>query len=1091
MKRLILLVVLTGWFAGAVAQERLTGKESVDRRRMINLSLQPDPQKTGAENFAAASGFPIRRIYPDGRVVEIRRRNRNGMPEYLTTHNLNAARTLSTDRVWDGGEAGYGLAGEGIVVGFWDGGVFRDSHVEFEGRATIIDVLADTIGHATHVAGTVGAAGMDARAKGMAAGTLLEAYDWDNDIREMDVAAEAGLLLSNHSYGYITGWDYNSDKERWEWYGDVSVSREEDYLFGFYHRETLEYDRVAHENPYYLIVKSAGNDRGEGPAPGAEHYVFENGKWVASTAIRQKDGGNEGFDSMGPVGNAKNILVVGAIQDLPDGYIGRDHVVITDFSTFGPTDDGRIKPDIVGNGITLFSAWSGSDRDYRYSSGTSMSAPGITGSLAGLQEFHHRLEGTYLTSATLKALIMHTADDAGNQGPDYRSGWGVMNTLTAAELISDSTFDHIREVTLREDETYSVRLYAEGTEPVRATICWTDPPGTYSAPALDPVKRILVNDLDLRLVREADGREFKPFILDPLYPEEPATTGDNRLDNVEQIQLENPEKGFYTIEVTHKESLDGGMQDFGLILSGMDGDYYASGVMELTGNNGEFILTSAGEYLPGMNAGWMISPENDLPVRLYFDYFSTEPGADLLFVYDGVDHKAPLLATIDGTPDVATTEVVSSSGSLFVRFISDGQNQDTGFRALYCTIPPEEIPQILGEAYPCAGSNDLYLATGVPGAYFIWEPPSGWTYRQHGGQGIELSIGTGSGSLAVRPVNRCGTGQDARVTLIPLVTVPFLDTYLADTVPCAGKATSALVDDLPGAEYKWKLPGDWLGSSEVSRLDYIPGRDSGIIAVSAKNACGTGDTLHIPIFVRDVPAETRIFTSRESPCAMSEQEFFVRAEPGNSYRWEADGGWPVLGEPEGDTVLVAVGAEPGHLSVEATNKCGSTRSSKLFLVSPRPEDPLIQVEKSDIEGYKLLSVSNASRFTGFQWYLDDRLILSPSATSPEYIAYLPGTYTVAVTNSAGCERRQEQGEGVRVVQHNQLYTAYQGPDGKIVVINATNFSATANIYHYSGILVKIAAISPGYNEFYFGREGAYIISITGPQNRHTLRLFTH
>lgn len=1091
MKRLILLVVLAGLSAGMVAQERLIREESVDQRRLINLSLSPDREKISARQYAEEVDLPSRLIYPDGRVVEIRRLNPNGVPEYLTTFNLNAAKTLSTDRVWPGGGSGYELSGNGIVVGLWDGGVFRNTHVEFEERAKIIDVFADTIGHATHVAGTVGAAGIDTRAKGMAGRTILEAYDWDNDLQEMNVAAEAGMLLSNHSYGYITGWDYNSDKERWEWYGDINVSEEEDYLFGFYHKETQDYDRIAYNNPSYLIVKSAGNDRGEGPPPGTEHYVFENGEWVASTAVRQKDGGDEGYDSMGPVGNAKNILVVGAIKDLPGGYTGRENVMITSFSAFGPTDDGRIKPDITGNGEVLFSAWSGSDTDYRNSSGTSMSAPNVTGSLAVLQEHHFRMKGTFLTSAALKGLILHTADDAGNPGPDYKFGWGLMNTLSAADLISGPDFDHLREVSLPEGEQFSLHLYSNGTEPVKITICWTDPQGAFPEPTLDPVKRMLVNDLDLRLVRKVDGHEFKPFVLDPMHPDMPATTGDNKLDNVEQILLETPEKGFYQVTVSHKGSLFSDRQDFGLVLSGLTEEYFASGITELTKNNGEFILTSARVYLPDMNAGWLITPENGRSARLYFDYFSTEKENDRLFIYDGVDPTAPLLAELEGTPDLETAEFNSTSGSLFVQFISDAQIQDTGFRAIYCTTPPVDIPQIQGESFPCAGSSELYRATGVSGVDFIWEPPSGWTFQEGAAGGIDLSVGNEIDSLGVHAVNRCGAGQESWLVLNPLDTLPAIDTYVADTAPCANTITFVEVDDRPGAVYDWRLPADWLGSSVTGRLDYIPDSEPGTIRVSVGNACGAGDTLWIPVSVKNVHGEEQILTSRDKPCALSEQKFYVDPEPGHIYRWEVGDGWSVIGDPEGDTVLVSVGTESNFVFVDVTNKCGSRKSNKLFITAPRPEDPVVEVEESDYPGYRLLSISNASRFTGYQWYLNDSRIDSPHAEASEYVAYLPGNYTVSVTSREGCENRQKPGEGIRIAQQNQVYTAYQGHAGKIVILNSTNFSATANIYHYSGKLIKIAHVDPGYNEIAFGWEGAFIVTISGPRNHHAINLFTH
>ncbi len=171
--------------------------------------------------------------------------------------------------------------------------------------------------------------------------------------------------------------------------------------------------------PDFLIVKSAGNDRGEGPAPGSEHYVWDDGEWVSSTRVRQIDGGEDGYGSIGPISTAKNILVVGAVRDLPDGYTDPEEVEITSYSVFGPTDDGRIKPDIVTNGEALYSSYTGSDSAYRRLSGTSMSAPGATGSMALLQEHHYKVYGSYLNAASMKGLVLHTADDAGNPGPDY------------------------------------------------------------------------------------------------------------------------------------------------------------------------------------------------------------------------------------------------------------------------------------------------------------------------------------------------------------------------------------------------------------------------------------------------------------------------------------------------------------------------------------------------------------------------------------------------------------------------------------------------------------------------------------------------
>ena len=72
--------------------------------------------------------------------------------------------------------------------------------------------------------------------------------------------------------------------------------------------------------------------------------------WVSSTAYREPDGGTDGYDCIGNRGVAKNILTVGAVKDIPAGYSTPADVIIEDYSGWGPTDDGRIKPDIVANG---------------------------------------------------------------------------------------------------------------------------------------------------------------------------------------------------------------------------------------------------------------------------------------------------------------------------------------------------------------------------------------------------------------------------------------------------------------------------------------------------------------------------------------------------------------------------------------------------------------------------------------------------------------------------------------------------------------------------------------------------------------------
>jgi len=241
---------------------------------------------------------------------------------------------------------------------------------------------------------------------------------------------------------------------------------------------------------------------------------------------------------------------------------------MTSFSNWGPTDDGRIKPDLVANGVELYSTDDDYTTDYSTKSGTSMASPNIAGSVALLNHHYQDLLGEIPRAATMKGLVIHTADEAGTaEGPDYAFGWGLMNTRTAAELISLQVEEnwHIRERQLQDQGEYEVLLDVDPGAEVRITMCWTDPAGAPPAASVDPPDPMLVHDLDLLLVDPSEG-EHLPWVLDPAAPADPATRGDNTRDNVEQIGVTAPEAGIYTLRVTHKDSID--PQDYTLIVSG-------------------------------------------------------------------------------------------------------------------------------------------------------------------------------------------------------------------------------------------------------------------------------------------------------------------------------------------------------------------------------------------------------------------------------------------------------------------------------------------------------------------------------------------
>lgn len=572
MKTTILTLIVFFLLLGNIVAQDLTRKDDLLRFASEQRLLEQS-QKAEAVRKADSLGIPVRYEDEGGKVMELMKFV-DGMPFYYITDNLNSAISMSSNEVWPGGAANLSLTGSGITLGVWDGGSTRITHQEFGGRAVQSDAAATPSNHATHVGGTMIAAGIDPAAKGMSYMANLNAYDWDFDASEMATAAAGGLRVSNHSYGSITGWYPFGGS--WYWYGNLNFSPVEDHGFGFYGTGALAWDQIMVNAPYYLIVKSAGNDRGEGPVgAGANgHYVWINDQWTWSTDVRQLDGGPTGYDCLPYNSVAKNIITVGAVNDIPGGYSQPSDVVMSSFSGWGPTDDGRIKPDLVANGITLYSTYNTADNAYGSMSGTSMASPSISGSVGLLLHHYNNLNGnTLIRSSTMKALLIHTADEAGTHtGPDYRFGWGLVNTQKAAELMTEDDNSgsdvFIRELTINQGQEMVIPVTAEGSEPLRATIVWTDLPGTVPTPALDPPDLMLVNDLDLRIQKPDNNLEL-PYILDPANPANAATTGDNFRDNVEMVHIASPTaQAVYQIKITHKGTLSGGSQIFSLILSG-------------------------------------------------------------------------------------------------------------------------------------------------------------------------------------------------------------------------------------------------------------------------------------------------------------------------------------------------------------------------------------------------------------------------------------------------------------------------------------------------------------------------------------------
>ena len=480
-------------------------------------------------------------------------------PIIITTHNVDAAEATRTSFMHSGGGLGLNIEGQGMTVGVWDSGNVLYNHFEFyynefgEFGTRVTNVDYDPSweyndpydDHATHVTGTIIAKGDDPAAKGMAPYATAVSYNWSGDSSEvLDEVENNGLLISNHSYGTSV---------------DIAVGIGYEWLMGKYSDDSQLWDIIHFNNPFYLQVTSAGND-------GTVNYSGAS---------------YNGYDKLTRSTVSKNNLVVANAQDPGISTSGELTALnINSSSSQGPTDDGRIKPDITGNGTSLYSPIDTDIDVYQRKTGTSMSSPNVAGSVLLLQQYYNSLNSSFMKSATLKGLVCHTADDNLNgNGPDPIYGWGLLNVKKSAETILDAFNNNaiLSEYTLEDSVVFTSTFSVSSGSPLSATICWTDPAG-FPQGSSNPNNTIpvLVNDLDI-VVTGPDGTNYYPWMLNPSSPLY-AIKGNNIVDNIENIDIDTPSSGTYTITVSNKGQLSNGypvtnpnyeeVQNFSLIVTG-------------------------------------------------------------------------------------------------------------------------------------------------------------------------------------------------------------------------------------------------------------------------------------------------------------------------------------------------------------------------------------------------------------------------------------------------------------------------------------------------------------------------------------------
>ena len=313
--------------------EKIQQETNLANLRSIEESskIRVTEAKEKALQMAQIKGWPIT-FTENGSFHELMSLTKDNQPVYYKTLNQNAAISTRVNHLNSEGSLGLDLDGQGMTAHIWDGGRVYLEHQEFDGpggddRVIFGDDESQYSDHGTHVTGTILASGVNPEAKGMAPQANGVSFRWNQDVPEATVAAAAGMLLSNHSYGY-------------------NLSALADADIGAYLYDARDFDDIMYNAPFYLQVVSAGNDGGDGSS---------NGDPLE---------GNNLFDKLSGMSPAKNNLTVANGQD---AVIDEDGNLVSmnrnNGSSEGPTDDLRVKPDIIGNGTGLISPV-GNDASY-------------------------------------------------------------------------------------------------------------------------------------------------------------------------------------------------------------------------------------------------------------------------------------------------------------------------------------------------------------------------------------------------------------------------------------------------------------------------------------------------------------------------------------------------------------------------------------------------------------------------------------------------------------------------------------------------------------------------------------------------------
>ncbi|MBI5868971.1 MAG: S8 family serine peptidase [candidate division Zixibacteria bacterium] len=569
--------------------------------------------------------------------------------------------------------APYSLDGSGVWIGEWDGGWADKGHPDFEKRVTQLGGGA-VHWHSTHVAGTVIGTGTQSGGtyKGIAPAANLVSQQWWGGVSDLQSSYQTNIT------------DYHIDISQNSWGTGASPINVGNCnaVLGNYFIECGALDDIVRGDlgKPVSISWSAGNERSQGSS------------YCGSIGFT--------YGSLTPYGTAKNLITVGAINS--------NNSSMTSFSSWGPTDDGRIKPELVAPGCQsdgdygVTSTWPGGG--YNTICGTSMASPVVSGCMAlWYQQYRNLHPGQNPLASTVKSVFVETADDLAELGPSYDFGYGRINVVKAIDLLNAGSF---LEDQLNDGTAFDWTFNYDGSLPqVSFTLAWDDPGAAENA---NPT---LVNDLDLALISPSGLITLFPWRLDPANPLNPAINAVDHINNLEQVRRTTlPETGLWKVRVTGY-GVAMGPQKFslaytpGIVLSQVEADYAAQLIAgaNQSGIPGHLAFTFQIRNLGRRDdtydlaltgaRGWTISPNPITPTvqgltagNFTFDDFvpyGTQPGV--------VDTIIALM-TSNANPAITATDTLSITVSPGFGVVLDARLDTAGVPSRVITKTASLLP---------------------------------------------------------------------------------------------------------------------------------------------------------------------------------------------------------------------------------------------------------------------------------------------------------------------------------------------------------------------------------------------------------------